>query len=714
MERYEEELELLDAAEADEAEVGEAAAVNAAAAAPAVSGVYALLPARPGEPVPLPPAPRGIRPVRKEEVRLDVDGRYPQMTVSGTISGFLVSRIHWIANLRKLRRDRWSGSIWYKDGAAASFPYTKVDVQAIGGPFPSNRQLKITFSGGGAQKRTVVYRFVSRHFRSVNLEFDFEAGEIADIAIDTCAHPVRPASLPCENLTVQKVFERAGCQVTTNPSSSVPAPPGTTWSDMEMHDAMQIHWSRFASSAQWAMWVFYGSLHETGTNLGGIMFDDIGPNHRQGTALFVDSFIAQPPANDPNPAAWIDRMRFWTAVHEMGHAFNLAHSWQKSLGTPWIPLANEPEARSFMNYPFRVAGGQAAFFGNFEFRFSDPELLFLRHAPERFVQMGNAAWFDHHGFEEAAVPEQPTLQLELRVNRERARYEFMEPVWVEVKLTNVGDQPRLVDGDILDADSLTVIVKRQGREARQLVPFRQKCIQPETKVLMPGDSLYGTVLASAGLNGWDVADPGTYTIQAAAHVEEEDVVSEPLVLRIAPPLSRDEEYSAGDLFTQDAARVLVFGGSRYLQDANDLLHEVVERFPERRIALHARVALGNPLTLDYKLVVPTSDGLELEIESAKPEEAAELIEPALVEQAEVAAESFGHIRYRGLAERVARRLSAAGAEEDAAKTVDAVIDTLDARIPDGRPVKAEVLEELKETRAEVSATTKKTRAKAKS
>ena len=342
--------------------------------------------------------------------------------------------------------------------------------------------------------------------------------------------PNRPASLPCETLTIPKVFRRAGCLVTANAASSpVPAPPGATWSDMEMHDAMQIHWSRFANQAQWAMWVFYAALHESGTNLGGIMFDDIGPNHRQGTALFIDSFIADPPPGDPNPAAWIDRMRFWTAVHEMGHSFNLAHSWQKSLGapfgTPWVPLADEPEARSFMNYPFNVAGGQAAFFADFEYRFSDQELVFVRHAPERFVQMGNAAWFDHHGFEEAAVPAEPTLQLELRVNRERARYEFMEPVWLELKLKNIGDQPRLVDADVLDADSLTVILKKQGKEARQLIPFRQKCTQPVTKALMPGDSIYGTVLASAGLNGWDVAEPGTYTIQAAAHLGDEDVVS---------------------------------------------------------------------------------------------------------------------------------------------------------------------------------------------
>ena len=373
-----------------------------------------------------------------------------------------------------------------------------------------------------------------------------------------------------------------------------------------------------------------------------------------------------------------------------------------------------------MNYPFNVVGGQAAFFADFEYRFSDQELLFIRHAPERFVQMGNADWFDHHGFEEAAVPAEPTLQLELRVNRERARYEFMEPVWLELKLKNIGDQPRLVDADVLDADSLTVILKKQGKEARQLIPFRQKCTQPVTKALMPGDAIYGTVLASAGLNGWDVAEPGTYTIQAAAHVGDEDVVSAPLDLKIAPPNSRDEEYVAGDLFDQGPARVLTLGGSGggipFLESANDVLQEIVERFPERRISLHARVALGNPHTIDYKTVLPTDDlqDVEVVISKADPDEATDLIEPVLVDEAQTALETLGHIRYRTIAERTAKRLEAAGADAAAAKTLDSAIEALAARKVDGRPIKPEVIEDLKETRKELAPKSKaKPRAKAK-
>jgi hypothetical protein len=227
------------------------------------------------------------------------------------------------------------------------------------------------------------------------------------------------------------------------------------------------------------------------------------------------------------------------------------------------------------------------------------------------------------------------------------------------------------------------------------------------KPLLPGESIYGTVLASAGLNGWDVAEPGTYVIQAAAHLGDEDVVSEPFELRIAPPISRDEEYVAGDLFTQEAARVLTFAGSRFLDHGNDVLQEVVERFPERRIALHARVALGNPLTLDYKRVIPSDGEVTVDVAPAKPDEAANLIEPALVDQADAAAESLGHIRYRTLAERIAQRLAAVGAEAEAAKTLDSAIGALEQRSVNGRPVRPDVLEELKQAREKV---TKKTTA----
>src|SRR5438309_416906 len=55
------------------------------------------------DPAPI-PSPHALAPIplllKREELRLDVDGRYPQMVASGTSVASFVTKIHWIANLQ--------------------------------------------------------------------------------------------------------------------------------------------------------------------------------------------------------------------------------------------------------------------------------------------------------------------------------------------------------------------------------------------------------------------------------------------------------------------------------------------------------------------------------------------------------------------------------------------------------------------------------------
>jgi hypothetical protein len=451
-------------------------------------------------------------------------------------------------------------------------------------------------------------------------------------------------------------------------------------------------------------------LSDSGTNLGGIMFDDIGPNQRQGCAIFNKSFIATPPTGDPNPTAWVNRMIFWTACHEMGHCFNLAHSWDKSVPVSWIPLLDEPEARSFMNYPYRVSGGQTAFFANFDYRFSDKELLFLRHAPERFVEMGDALWFDHHGFEQTRRSPEPALRLDMRVNRERPLFEFMEPVVVELKLTNISNQPILVDEKILsNMDHLTVAIKPEGKPARQFSPFAHYCWLPKARILNAGESVYESAFVAAGRNGFDIAEPGYYILQAALHLDDQDVVSNPLRLRITPPRSYDEEYLAQDFFSDQVGRVLNFDGSRYLTEGNDILREVTERLKDRKVAVHARVALGSPLAGEYKLLdlgegesrmmSAQQAGGKIKVLSSRTEDARKELLTALTTQPEVSAETLGHIDYRYYMERLTDWLTEQGENREAEQLQENLYQTLAARKVLGR-----VLEEIEDRRESYAVT----------
>jgi hypothetical protein len=177
-----------------------------------------------------------------------------------------------------------------------------------------------------------------------------------------------------------------------------------------------------------------------------------------------------------------------------------------------------------MNYPFLVNGGAQAFFTDFRYFFSEDELRFLRHAPERFVEMGNIPWFDHHAFEQVRQHSAPSpLELSLRVSHDRERdqdgryrYEMLEPVIGELKLANISTQRVMVDRNKLISGDLGVVIQREGdTEARIHQPYLRYCMNPEPQVLEPGEALYEQIVLSSGLGGWQIAEPGTYRVYAA-------------------------------------------------------------------------------------------------------------------------------------------------------------------------------------------------------
>lgn len=623
-----------------------------------------------------------------EGLRLDVDGRYPQHNASGQLAISETAR-HWVSALSQVGSRQWVGEIWYPSDP--TLPYSRVTVTAAAETAPGERLVSVTFTGE-AGTLTREYTRRSDAFRRVNLEFDRTPDASVVTEINTCAHPNRPDTLVCEDLSIEGVFERAGFSVSTSGDGGVVPLSGagtdSRWSDSELHDAMQAYWSRFSNAPQWALWTFWAALHARGEALGGVMFDDIGPNHRQGTAVFTESFIQNAPPDDLDPAAWAHRMLFSTAVHEIGHAFNLAHSWQKKLGTPWSPLQdNEPEARSFMNYPERVTGGQARFFAGFEYRFSDAELLFMRHAPETFVRMGDADWFDHHGLK----PDTSSYRLQLRVNRDRPVFEFLEPVIVEAKLTNQTDANVSVPSTVLDPSALAVVIKRRGAPARQWLPYATYCQNDEGLALAPGESTYAALPIFAGLNGWDVSEPGVYDVHVAAEIHGDVVVAEPLRLHVQQPRSRDEESLAELFFTADVGRTLVFGGTQQMSVANDTLRETVHRLPGCRAAKHAAVALAAPLVGPFKmLVIPSGVSAAFSASMSAVDAGGAITErPARVDEAApvlratlgdpTAAETFGHIGYRRLAEDCAATLARQNAIEPAAELQQLLYDALSRR-----------------------------------
>lgn len=637
-----------------------------------------------------------------DDLRLDVDGDFPQMLASGVLTSGLEHRLHWVARLQGMDPDlaadpaaiaRWQGEIFYRDPAAAMPQYQSIQI-ALHEAAGTGISATVVFedSGGPALKRT--FEFVSPRFDTSEVRFDSTDDARPCLQIGTHDHRNHPDDLPDEQLSVVKVFERAGFGIAAStPAGNVPlAQSGVDgrWSNAEMHDAMQ---TRFVDIPHGALWIFHAALHEDGDKLGGIMFDNIGDAQRQGAAVFTESFISRPPQGDADPEPWVARMRFLVACHEMGHAFNLAHSSQKRSKTPWMQLANNREERSFMNDDARnVQRGQEAFFKTFRFRFSDQELQFLRHAPRRFVQTGNAAWFDHHGFEAASVSPRPRLVLSLRLNRAHPKLEFLEPAMVEIKLKNISRKALLLPDDLLlDGANLTLVVRRGRATTRRWQPYAAPYRLSSQRELAPGESMYAPVFVGAGLDGWLVAEPGRYRLQACLHLPgREDIVSPPLDVRVASPGDSEQEVLAQDVFSDDVGRVLAFDGTRVLGSANNALREVLERAPQCPLSTHARVALGLPLRRAGKVLSSRNGELSVREVPGCMEEARRLLSEALLADGDSAASTIGHVEYLQYAEGVAGWLKQQGDVDAARKVASQVCTTLEKR-----QVRSTLLERLR-------------------
>lgn len=533
------------------------------------------------------------------ELRVDIDGTRPLRRLSGDyyrISGATVSYFgSWTVDAVTVRTSTSHVTVVGTARTTWSTTFTVATVTIprarLGRPAPAATLQWSTPSGAKGASYHCMWE--STAFRTVELEEDCEAGVAPFRTYDTRSLPSGGTG---RTLSVAGAFAEAGVQMLdTGGGNTITTPSGYLWTNASLHHAMQTHFSRWQEQPQYKVWLLHARAHEYGVGLRGIMFDQQGLQ-RQGCASFYQAISSGSAQNQ--------REQLYVNVHELGHCFNLFHSFHKSYMNP--PLPNRPGSLSWMNYPqnYNPGGGApsgaSAFWAAFGFEFDTLELAHLRHGFRNAVIMGGNPFGTGAALEvgeEFLDRVSDTSGLRLSIAPADPRPLLGMPMVLNITLT--AERTQLVHRrDQLHPKFgfVHLAVSRPSGDTIVYQPPVQHCVEP-TLV----NSGHDDVLPISAYIGYDAAvgqlfdDPGTYRIRASyAAPDGTMLVSDTTTVRVVAPRSSSDDQVAELLLRDQAGMALTLLGSDspYLADGTNALETVVAEHAEHPAAVFARLALG--------------------------------------------------------------------------------------------------------------------------
>ena len=558
------------------------------------------------------------------ELRVDVDGPRPTHRVSADYTRTVDGRIEHVGSMRvdtpRVRAGPTGVTVMGRGVFSWNTRHPLVEVKiarAAEGSAPPPAALRHLAADGtpGASYRCA---FESQCFRRAELAEAAQREVTPFRSYDTGSLPSGGSK---RILSSVDAFREAGIELVCEDAPTIVdtsrAGPDSTWSDAELHAAMEAIFAGWRDRPGWAVWLLHATDHENPA-IAGLMFDRRGAQ-RQGCAVFYGSA--------PRTAADALRNDLHTCVHELGHAFNLLHSWQKSLAKP--PVPSRPAAASWMNYPERFPGGADAYWSAFDFQFDEPELVHMRHGFREAVIMGGAslrggsARLKH----EDARDDGQDPGLRLRLSAPRA-IPFGVPVTVGAELTATTPEGRRVPPVIgPQAQSLDVLIQAPDGHESVFKPLMRHCRADEVVPLRARDRpLRSQPYLHFGQDGFAFPAPGLYSVRAhLAGADGRSVVSDAVPVRVLAPVSRADRAIARLISgNEQVGTLLTLMGSDapQLREGNDTLSEIIERYPAHPVAAVARMVHGTNLARAFKRV--QADGV-VDVRDARPEEAARLI-----------------------------------------------------------------------------------------
>lgn len=589
----------------------------------AVTGTAVAPVAAPPAPIPTPPIPiplirhagsgryRGRLGGFELELRVDVDRVRPMRKVSGdfySISGgtvtyfgsFIVDNPVITITTTQVTC-RGLGRFTFSAGA----PIVQVTIQRrviFQPPAPAQVQF---FTQAGSPGATYTCAFESTYFRTVQLETD-SVSDITPPVFSTYNTGALPSGGPARNLSVVSAYAEAGIEMRptagTNVINNTEAGAGATWSDAELHASMERHFTLFRNVPQWAVWLVVAQNHDLGAGLLGIMFDQLG-SQRQGCAVFHRGLGGSTPQQL--------RLQLQTYVHELGHCFNMLHSWQKHLANP--PGVSRPESLSWMNYPWRYPpggeAGEAAFWARFPFQFDDGEVIHLRHAFRNNIIIGGNPFIVGAGLINPEIMGDPLVDasgLKFDISTATPSFALGEPVVLKLTLGTRDERGKIVHPYLHpNLQMTTVAIAKPNGQVVAYEPWIDHLVGPSEQALTPGALIEDSAYIGFGKGGLYFEQPGLYQIRAVYHaLDGSQVFSNVLNLRVRYPVSAQDERRAELLmgYEQGALFYLMGSDAESLRRGRDALNQVLEEEGDHPIANYVRLVQGVNMARTFKTI----------------------------------------------------------------------------------------------------------------
>jgi hypothetical protein len=542
------------------------------------------------------------------ELRVDVDRTRPMKRLSGdffqisggttTYFGSFVVDAPTIAVTASQVVVKGLGSFTFGAGA----PVVQVTIQR---KFIFQPQAPATvqfFTNGGSPGATYTCAFESVYFRSLRLETD-RVSDVVTPAFSSYNTGSLPSGGSARNLSVVSSYAEAGIEMISTAGNNVinidEAGAGAKWSNAELHASMQKHFTLWQDLPQWAVWQVVAQLHEIGPNLYGIMFDQQG-KQRQGCAVFHQGIGGVTAENL--------RLQLYTYVHELGHSFNLLHSWQKSLATP--PGTNRPLSLSWMNYPFNypAPGGQATYWSQFAFQFDNEEVIHLRHAFRNNIIVGgnNFAIGSGLGQEVMADPIRDESGLTFSISTNQKSFALGEPVVLQLMLgTTTAGGRRVHTWLHPNCGLVKIVIRKPSGAVVAYEPLIDHLVGPRESTIARDDVIPESAYIGYGKDGLYFDQPGNYRVRAAyAALDGSEVFSEMINIRVRYPVTPIEEELAALFMGDEQGTLLYLLGSddESLQSGNDAFEEVLVKYPKQAMANYVRMVKGINASRDFKTI----------------------------------------------------------------------------------------------------------------